>query len=185
MVGHGTSLLPLLLVVGQASNSDLFSAPASFDLSAVEVWREDLVAWRSRTLKEINFTGRIYEDSRLAWTRTSYIQPQVHTYDLALYNGTHYTVDSYLDGLEELYGGIDAVLLWPTYTNIGVDDRNQFDYFRALPGGGLAAVRDITKQFHARDVKVLWAYNPWDESTRPEGVSDAEAMASSRIRWRL
>jgi iron(II)-dependent oxidoreductase len=46
-----------------------------------------------------------------------------------------YTVDRYLDDLEKRYGGIDAVLIWPTYPNMGIDDRNQHDMIRSMPGG--------------------------------------------------
>jgi iron(II)-dependent oxidoreductase len=42
-------------------------------------------------------------------------------------------VDRWLDFLEEEHGGIDSVLLWPTYTNIGADDRNQFELVESLP----------------------------------------------------
>jgi len=30
------------------------------------------------------------------------------------------------------YGGVDSILLWPTYTNIGTDARSQFDLFSAM-----------------------------------------------------
>ena len=36
------------------------------------------------------------------------------------YEKKEYTVDKYLDDLEKRYGGIDAVLVWPTYPNIGM-----------------------------------------------------------------
>ena len=45
-----------------------------------------------------------------------------------------YTVDRYLDDLEKRYGGIDAVLIWPTYPNMGIDDRNQHDMILSMPG---------------------------------------------------
>ena len=40
--------------------------------------------------------------------------------------------------------GIDSALLWPTYTNIGVDDRNQFQLIESQPGGvdGLRQARN-------------------------------------------
>lgn len=85
-------------------------------------------------------------------------------------------MDKFLDDLETRYGGVDAILLWPTYTNIGADDRNQFDLFRAMPGG-LAAVRNITAQLHARGVRVLWPYNPWDTGTSREPLDDEHTFA--------
>ncbi len=90
---------------------------------------------------------------------------------------THaYTVDRFLDDLTARYGGVDAILMWPTYTNIGADDRNQFDLFRAMPGG-LDAVRNVTAQLHARGVHVLWPYNPWDTGTHREPVDDEHTFA--------
>ena len=64
----------------------------------------------------------------------------------------------------------------PTDTNIGIDDRNQFDFFRTMPGG-LDAVTKVTAELHAKGVKVLWPYNPWDLGTRREPVSDADTFA--------
>jgi len=67
--------------------------------------------------------------------------------------------------VKDRYGGIDSLLFWPTYTNIGVDDRSQFDLFLAMPGG-LPGVRTVVDQLHASGVKVLLPYNPWDLGTR-------------------
>ena len=69
------------------------------------------------------------------------------------------------------------MLIWPTYTNLGADDRNQFDMIRCLPGG-VDGIASFTKQLHAAGVNVLWPYNPWDQGTRYEGMSDAKAMAA-------
>ena len=33
-------------------------------------------------------------------------------------------------------------------------------------------LRNVTAQLHARGVKVLWPYNPWDTGTRRENASD-------------
>jgi len=106
------------------------------------------------------------------------VQPQTHLYDRYLYDPvkSEYTVDRYLNYTQELYGGIDSILIWPTYTNIGIDDRNQWDYFRTLPGG-LNGVKNLTQQFHAKGVHVLWAYNPWDAGTRDEGEAHWTTMA--------
>ena len=85
-------------------------------------------------------------------------------HDRYLYDRTtnQWTVDRYLDDLLERYGGIDSVLLWTGYTNLGADERNAFDLFRNLPGG-LSSVRQMVARFHARGVAVLWPNFPWDQ----------------------
>ena len=85
-----------------------------------------------------------------------------------------YTVDRYLDDVTKRYGGIDAVLLWPVYPNIGIDDRNQHDLLRDLPGG-VAGVKQMIGDFHRRGVRVLFPAMPWDTGTRDEGKPLAEA----------
>lgn len=62
-------------------------------------------------------------------------------------------------------GGIDKALVWPTYTQIGIDDRSQFDMIRTLPGGP-AALCAIATQAKARGVHLLWPYHPWDHETK-------------------
>jgi hypothetical protein len=44
-------------------------------------------------------------------------------------------------------------------TNIGIDDRSQFDLFDAMPGG-VAGVRRVVDELHAAGVRVLIPYNP-------------------------
>ena len=73
----------------------------------------------------------------------------------------NYTVDRYLDDANARYGGLDAALVWPSYPNLGVDDRNQFDMFRALPGG-LGGVARFVAALRARGVSVLFPYLAWD-----------------------
>ena len=68
---------------------------------------------------------------------SAFIQPQMMVHDRYFYDPVagKYTVDRYLDDLETRYGGIDAVLIWATYPNMGIDDRNQLDMVRSMPGG--------------------------------------------------
>lgn len=56
-----------------------------------------------------------------------YVEQQVHPFDRYFYdrNSHEYTVDRFLDDLANRYGGVDSILVWPTYPMIGADDRNQ------------------------------------------------------------
>jgi len=67
-----------------------------------------------------------------------------------------------------LYGGDDVVGIWPTWPSLGIDQRNQFDLFRDLPGG-LPKIRKIADSLHKFNSHLFICYNPWDESTRGEG----------------
>ena len=82
----------------------------------------------------------------------------MHPYDRYFFDpiADNYTVQRWLDDVEERYGGVDSILMWPTYTNIGADDRSQFDLYEALPGG-LPALKQAVDELHAAGVRVLLA----------------------------
>lgn len=136
----------------------------------IEEWREDMKHWRSEHLLRMGYEGSQYARRELLWTQTSFVQPQMMIHDRFFYDpGTlQYTVDRYLADLDKRYGGIDSVLLWPTYPNLGVDSRNQYDLFRDLPGG-VAQMRKAVEQFHSHEVRVLFPVMMWDQGTRDEG----------------
>ena len=75
-----------------------------------------------------------------------------------------WTVQRFLDDLNARYGGVDCVLLWQSYTNLGVDERNQIDQLRVMPGG-VAGLREVVAEFHAANVTVLFPWNHWGNTT--------------------
>src|ERR1700684_4526026 len=87
-----------------------------------------------------------------------------------------YTVDRYVDDTVQRYGGIDAVLIWPTYPNMGIDNRNQHDLIRCMPGG-IPGVRKMVEDFHRRGVHVLFPMMMWDQGTRDPGMPWPQATA--------
>ena len=81
-------------------------------------WLANLQQLKAEWRTKVNYSGGVFSNSQLQWTQTAYIQPQMHPYDRYFYDPTQgYTVDRFLDDLEKRYGGVDAILMWSTYTN--------------------------------------------------------------------
>jgi formylglycine-generating enzyme required for sulfatase activity len=165
--------LPASLAWGQTSTiKDLGEVLAGPDANTdTAAWLADVKQWRQEHRSAIGYDGADYDRPELAWGQRSFIQPQMMVEERTFYDPVagKYTVDRYLADLEARYGGIDAVLIWPVYPNIGIDNRNQHDMLRAMPGG-LDGVRSMVADFHRRGVRVLFPVMPWDTGTRPEGV---------------
>jgi gamma-glutamyl hercynylcysteine S-oxide synthase len=127
----------------------------------------DLRRWRELRKIQIGYDGARYNDPALAWTQAAFIQSQAMVEERYLFDPDlgEYTVDRYLDDLVGRYGGIDAILLWPVYPNLGIDDRNQLDMVESMPGG-VAGVRRMVAAFHRRHVRVLFPMTLWDKGTR-------------------
>jgi len=129
-------------------------------------------------LLRIGYDGARYGRPEFRWVQSSFIQPQMMIHERTFYNPSagRYTVDRYLDELGKRYGGIDAVLIWQDYPNIGIDNRNQYDLVRDMPGG-IAGLKQMVADFHRRGVRVLFPVMLWDQGTRDEGVPNWEATA--------
>jgi hypothetical protein len=89
--------------------------------SAHEEWLKDVTRWRDERRIRIGYDGSRHNNPALKWTQSSFIQPQMMVQDRNFYDpvARRYTVDRYLDDLDQRYGGIDSVLIWPTYPNMG------------------------------------------------------------------
>src|SRR5581483_6355344 len=141
-------------------------------------WLKELKQYREERRIRAGLDGRIYERPELHWAQSSFMQPQSMVEDRYFYDpaARRYTVDRFLADLDKRYGGIDSVLLWPVYPNIGIDNRNQFDLLRDMPGG-LAGLREMVGEMHRRGVRVLFPNMPWDGGTRAEPRSFPETIA--------
>jgi formylglycine-generating enzyme required for sulfatase activity len=183
--------LPASAADAPSSSSDpILKANTHGELLAPPATPEDYPAWAARLrayrseVRPIvaNARGELpdpYSERALQWARRSFIQPQMMAHDRFFYDlvKRRYTVDRYLDDLRNRYGGIDSVLIWPTYPNIGVDSRNQFDLWRDMPGG-LDGLRQMVRAFHRRGVHVLFPIMIWDRGTRDEGGPMAEGLVA-------
>ena len=133
-------------VTNPMGNGKQVDGPADMKPATVAAWHKNMLSWREDYKKSVKYDGTaIYRDQQLTWTQTSYMQPQMHPYDRYFYDPVahKYTVQKWLDDVNARYGGVDSILLWPTYTNIGADDRSQFDLFEAMPGAFLISLLEI------------------------------------------
>jgi gamma-glutamyl hercynylcysteine S-oxide synthase len=144
----------------------------------LSAWLADIRHWRDERRIRTGYDGSRYDLPALHWTQSSFFQPQMMVEDRYFYDPItqRYTVDRYLDDLEKRYGGIDAVLIWPTYPNMGIDNRNQHDMIRSMPGG-VAGVRGMIADFHRRGIRVLFPMMMWDQGTRDAGIPWPQAIA--------
>jgi gamma-glutamyl hercynylcysteine S-oxide synthase len=146
--------------------------------AAADDWLAGLIDWRREHLIRIGYDDVNYRRPELQWAQRNFVHAQMMAEDRYFYDPLRqkYTVDRYLDDLIARFGGIDSVLIWHVYPNIGVDDRNQFDLARDLPGG-LEGLRGAVADFHRRGVKVFLPTTPWDSGTREHAQSDWQLMA--------
>jgi iron(II)-dependent oxidoreductase len=144
-----------------------------------EAWLADITHWRDERRIRIGYDGSRYDRPEFKWTQSSFIQPQMMVHDRYFYDPAagKYTVDRYLEDLDKRFGGIDSVLIWPTYPNMGIDNRNQHDLIRSMPGG-VAGVRQMIADFHRRGVRVLFPMMMWDQGTRAPDHSWPEEIAA-------
>lgn len=141
-------------------------------------WVRELIDWRREHLIRIGYDDANYRRPELQWAQRNFVHVQMMVEDRYFFDPVkgEYTVDRYLDDLEARFGGVDSVLIWYIYPNIGVDDRNQTDLAHDMPGG-LAGLKKAIDDFHRRGVRVFLPTKPWDNGTRPQGQRDWHAIA--------
>ena len=144
---------------------------------SVFAWLRDLREWRHEHHIRMGYSDAQYLRQELQWSQSNFVHTQMMVEDRYFYDPAsgQYTVDKYLDDLEKRYGGIDSVLIWYVYTNIGIDDRNQTALASDLPGG-LDGLKQVVADFHRRKVKVFLPTMAWDNGTRATGMSDWDAV---------
>jgi formylglycine-generating enzyme required for sulfatase activity len=134
-------------------------------------WQEGLRRiFQEKLLFDVtDFDNAIFERNDLKWIRHSYMMHLIMAWDKHFYDpdSQQYQLLKFLENGKSIYGGDDVIAIWPTWPTLGVDQRNQFDLYRDLPGG-LNKLKQIVSKCHEKGTKFFVAYNPWDESTRSE-----------------
>lgn len=133
-------------------------------------WQQALkICFQDRYLYDVKkFDATLFERTDLAWIRKAYVMHLLMAWDQDFYREGRFTLSEFIERGKSLYGGDDVVCIWPTWPTLGIDQRNQFDLYRDLPGG-LDALRKVADESRKQGARFFIAYNPWDESTRSEG----------------
>lgn len=115
------------------------------------------------------FDNSMYEREDLQWIRHTYASHLIMAWDKKFYDykTKTFNLEKFLERGKKWYGGDDFIGLWPTWPSLGLDQRNQWDLFRDLPGG-LDKLNDLASMSRNHGTKFFICYNPWDESTRSE-----------------
>ena len=178
----GSFLLPRTSSLRAAAPKFNFNGniiPAPKDPKEWDDFREAMEKWRPEEKQRLSYDDALYSRPDFAWVSSCYSCCFVMMCDETFYDHKQgrYTIESFLDhGIRE-FGGYDAIVLWHAYPRIGLDDRNQFDFYRDSPGG-LKGLKEISRICHGRGVKVFIDYNPWDTGTRREPLSDLDALVT-------
>jgi gamma-glutamyl hercynylcysteine S-oxide synthase len=142
-----------------------------FDVYSGE-WQQGLKkVFQEKMLYDVGqFDNSLYQRKDLAWINKAYVMHLLMAWDKSYYDNStgKFNLPEFVKKGKSLYGGDDVICLWPTWPTLGMDQRNQFDMYRDLPGG-LPALRALADTLRKLSSKFFIAYNPWDESTRSEG----------------
>lgn len=144
------------------------------NLADLEIWRGQIERWRDEARERLGYSGASYDRDGTHWLRSCFAVAQVWLWDELLFDfaSQTFTPERFVRDARERLGGLDAVVLWHAYPVIGIDTRNQWDFYRDIPG-----LRELVNDLHELGVRVAVDYNPWDTQTR-RGASDTVELAA-------
>lgn len=135
--------------------------------SYIGIWQEGLrLMFGERMLYDVEpgtFDNYLYGRESLNWIRRAYVGHFVSAWDQHVYSWEkqQYTFPEFENQNELLFGGDDYNIIWHGFPMLGMDQRNQWDLFRAMPGGA-AKLKELSTRSSARGASFMTAYTPWD-----------------------
>lgn len=135
--------------------------------SYVGTWQEGLrLMFQDRKLYDVElgtFDNQLYEREALKWIRQAFVGHFVSAWDQHVYSWEkqQYTFPEFEQQNELLFGGDDYNIIWHGFPMLGMDQRNQWDMFRDMPGG-IAKMKELSNQASKWGSSFMTAYKPWD-----------------------
>ena len=159
----------LPLPVGD-DTAKIFAGPST--LAEREQWREHLTTWRANAIKSLNYDDSAYSNAAIA-NRSNYNCALIWLWDELLFDFENQVFTPHkLLADSQRFGGFDDIILWHAYPVIGIDSRNQFDFYNQVPG-----LAQLISDLQSAGVKVHLNYNPWDKWTNRATESDQVELA--------
>ena len=153
-----------------SDEAKMFAGPES--LSERESWRRKLHAWKMESAAKLNYDGSRYSSINFK-SHESFNVALIWLWDELLFDfeKQEFTPERLIKDSEK-FGGLDGIILWHAYPVIGIDSRNQFDFYTQVDG-----LAELISTIQNLGVKVYLNYNPWDRWTRRSEVRDQEELA--------
>ena len=130
-------------------------------------WQEGLrLMFQKNMLYDLTpgtFDNHLYERQDLKWINHSFVGHFVSAWHSYFYNGEKQllTYKDFDANTIKNFGGDDYVVLWTGFPVLGLDQRNQWDLMRAMPGG-VKQLRQISDDGLKKGMHLMTNYTPWD-----------------------
>lgn len=173
------SKAPRLSDLASTSNWDeakIIAGPTT--LLERDTWRLELQSWRKSSAERFAYNDAAYINERTSHEST-YNLGLIWLWDELLFDFTtqEFTPEKLIEDSAR-FGGFDGIILWHAYPVIGIDSRNQFDFYNDVPG-----LAQLIIALQSKNVKVYLNYNPWDKWTEREESTDQIALANLMQRF--
>lgn len=130
-------------------------------------WQEGLrLMFQKKMLYDLepgSFDNHLYERADLKWINHSFVGHFVSAWHNYFYDGEKnlLTYTDFDKNIRKNFGGDDYMILWTGFPVLGLDQRNQWDLIRAMPGG-VAGLRKISASGLKEGMHLMTNYTPWD-----------------------
>jgi formylglycine-generating enzyme required for sulfatase activity len=156
----------LTLMPGSDMSASAEIAGILFGIGDTE--RMSLLGNHLRFMNSTHMCRCIYNRDDLEWAGSAFSGYFLFAYDRRFYTPEEgYKTQALIEDFQERLGGVDTVVFWPSYPQLGVDDRSQFDFFDDMPGG-LTGLREQFRLMQEKGIRILLPFLPWDTGTRRE-----------------
>ena len=170
------SITPILRL-NSKNNGNIYLKDIQLRISSTKERRKLLVRIEN-FIQQQTTNNKLKLPEELSWSNQNFVMGFVFMWDHNFWNLVNggYTVDDFCTKMENEFGGVQSIILWHSYPNLGIDEKNQFDFLYEMPGG-LDGIKKVVNDFHNRNVKVFLTYNPWDLDTRRPMAHDNKELA--------